>query len=414
VEQLRLYRFRNYADQTVEFGPDVNVVVGPNAQGKTNLLEAVATLALSRSPRAATTSDLISWGEPECQLQARIRRPLGDTEVSLRLRRGVAGAAARTITVDGSPRRARALLGVCPVVLFWPEDLLLVKAGPEGRRRLLDVVLSQLDGRSAADLVRYRRILEQRNALLRRLRLGVGSEAGLGGFTLDLAETGGRIRVARQQLVSALRPLARTALDELSGGAEQLDMHYRQVRAASDENADEEPMDRIDPAAPEVELDMTAADDDVAGATASLLDELESRRCEELARGITVAGPHRDDVILLLNGRSARSGASQGQQRSLVLALKLAEVRHLAERTGMAPVLILDDVLSELDPARRQQLLGALGAGRGAQALLSTTEADAVGGLELGEVRHHEVRAGRVLTLGDAGATPGGATRRAR
>ena len=132
VERLRLYRFRNYAEQTVEFGPGVNVVLGPNAQGKTNLLEAVATLALSRSPRAATAAELISWDAQECQLQARLQRPTGATEVSLRLRRGVAGAVPRTISVDGTPRRARALLGVCPVVLFWPEDLLLVKAGPEG------------------------------------------------------------------------------------------------------------------------------------------------------------------------------------------------------------------------------------------------------------------------------------------
>ncbi|MFN2451953.1 MAG: DNA replication/repair protein RecF [Candidatus Dormibacteria bacterium] len=415
MEGLRLYRFRNYAEQTVEFGPGVNVVLGPNAQGKTNLLEAVATLALSRSPRAATAAELISWGAQECQLQARLSRPLGATEVSLRLRRGDAGAAVRTISVDGTPRRARALLGVCPVVLFWPEDLLLVKGGPEGRRRLLDVVLAQLDSRSAADLVRYRRILDQRNALLRRLRLGLGSGDGLGGFTADLAATGGRIRVARAQLVAALRPLARTALEELSRGGEVLDIRYSVTRPVGEADANDEGRHGGGPDGPAMALpapslaeqeEDDAVPADAATAAGALAAELEARRAEEIARGITVAGPHRDDLAVILNGRPARSGASQGQQRSIVLALKLAEVRHLAERAGMSPVLILDDVLSELDPGRRLQLLDALGARGRAQVLLSSTEVDAMAGLDLGPVRRHEVRAG-VVTSHDVAAARG-------
>ena len=229
----------------------------------------------------------------------------------------------------------------------------------------------------------------------------MGSAAGLSGFTVDLAETGGRIRVARARLVEALRPLAQNALEELSGGGELLDLRYSLVGSG--------PTAEPDDSLPEVDgalaAGVTAAPEgppppeDLAAAAAALHEELESRHAEELARGVTVAGPHRDDLVLLLNGRPARGAASQGQQRSIVLALKLAEVRHLAAVMGMAPVLILDDVLSELDPARRRQLLEALGAGRQTQVLLSSTEADAVAGLELGGVRRHQVRAGRVVSL---------------
>ena len=224
------------------------------------------------------------------------------------------------------------------------------------------------------DLVRYRRILEQRNALLRQLRQGHGGTSGdtLASFTLELARYGGRIRVARASLARSLEPLAASALGELSRGEEELRLCYL---------ADGE---RLDPTTSE---DQAAAD---------LAQVLSARAAEELARGVTIAGPHRDDLEFILDGRPARTSASQGQQRSIVLATKLAEVRHVATVAGMSPVLILDDVLSELDEQRRIELLRALGAGRGAQALLSTTDAASLDGADLGEVRHIKVLRGVV------------------
>jgi DNA replication and repair protein RecF len=238
---------------------------------------------------------------------------------------------------------------MCPVVLFWPEDLQLVKAGPEGRRRLLDVLLSQLDPRAAVHLLRYRRVLEQRNALLHRLRIdGRGGDA-LPGFTHELAHHGARVVVARTKLVADLAPLAAEALGDLSSGNERLELRY----------------------APSFE---TAGDDDER-AESELRSALEARASEELARGVTVLGPHRDDIEILLDGRAARSAASQGQQRSIVLACKLAEMRHVAQRTGMGPVVLLDDVLSELDAHRRADLLTMLAAGTSHQVLVTATEA---------------------------------------
>jgi DNA replication and repair protein RecF len=372
VERLRLFRFRNYLDESVELGPGLNVVVGRNAQGKTNLLEAVASVALTRSPRAGSAAEVIAWGEPACRVTVAVRRPEGPVELDLKLRRGDTDRVVRNLAVDGKERAARGVLGVCPVVLFWPEDLQLVKGGPDGRRRLLDVVLSQTDARTADDMVRYRRVVEQRNAMLRMVREGgVGYEA-VGAFTQQLAQFGGRIRVARARLVAALEPLATAALAELTDGRESLGLTYL------GEGVDN--ITRDDPIA-------------AAHAISSLFVE---RRSEEIARGVTVAGPHRDDVDILLDGRPARSTASQGQQRSIVLASKLAEVRHVAAIAGVAPVLLLDDVLSELDAGRRLRLLAALGAGAGTQALLTTSETASLDLPAGAEVCRFTVNAGRV------------------
>ncbi|TMD92519.1 MAG: DNA replication/repair protein RecF [Chloroflexi bacterium] len=383
VEELRLYCFRNYADETVALGPGLNVVSGPNAQGKTNLLEAIATAALTRSPRASSSAELLLWGADAAQVTARVRRPDGPTTLELRLQRsGGQDTLVRTLRVDGSPRPARAVLGVCPVVLFWPEDLLLVKGAPEGRRRLVDVVVAQTDARAAAEMVRYRRVLDQRNALLRQVRLGQASPAPLPGFTQELARAAGIVLIARLRLVEALAPLAAAALREISDGREEVGLRYRA-----------EGLEGPLPTTPEE-------------AAARLVVALDGRHAEELARGVTVAGPHRDDVDILLDERPARAAASQGQQRSLVLACKLAEVRHLTALLGMAPVLLLDDVLSELDARRREHLLAALGAGTHLQTVLTTTDPRGrrgrIGSMSL------LIRRGGVSAGGSAAAARGG------
>lgn len=349
LERLRLYHFRNYREQGVEFGQCLNLIGGRNAQGKTNLLEAVATLLLTRSPRAASAGEVVRWESDEALVEATVRRPAADRTLAVRFRRDLAtGRVTRTASVDGSPRPARELLGLCPVVLFWPEDLQLVKAGPEGRRRLLDVLLSQVDARAAVELLRFRHILEQRNALLRQVRHGVSGPAALAGFTAALVESGARIQVMRAELVGDLAPHARDALAQVSNGVEHLDLRYV-------------PDGGMHPG------------DALEAAEAALRATLERRGDEEVQRGTTLAGPHRDDLEMLIAGRSARGAASQGQQRSIVLALKLAEVRHIARRAGVLPVLLLDDVLSELDPGRRRDLLAAL-ATAGLQTLITSSE----------------------------------------
>ncbi|MBV8195641.1 MAG: DNA replication/repair protein RecF [Candidatus Dormibacteraeota bacterium] len=370
ISRLRLYRFRNYQAAVVGFGPSLNVIFGSNAQGKTNLLEAVATLTLTRSPRAASSADLIMWGSTECAVEAAVDRPSGDSTLGLRLlRTDEATRVSRTTTIDGKARSARGILGVCPVVLFWPEDLQLVKAGPDGRRRLLDTLLGQLDSRAAAHLLRYRRVLEQRNALLHRIRLDGHGAAALPGFTEELAHHGAHVVVARRSLLVSLAPVATDVLRDLSAGGERLDLRYAPSFHTTFGDADA------------VERDLREA--------------LRRRADEERARGITVVGPHRDDVEVVLDDRPARTAASQGQQRSIVLAWKVAEMRHIANTCGATPVVLLDDVLSELDRQRRADLISLLSAHAG-QILVTTTEP--VPGLDVfGSVRRFEVRSGTIV-----------------
>jgi DNA replication and repair protein RecF len=376
VVRLRVHSFRNYAEATVRFGPGLNIIHGQNAQGKTNLLEAIATLALTRSPRTTTTGDLLLWGQDAALAEAEISRPPSSVTLAARFVRDPAsGKVSRTAVIDGKPRQARAVLGVCPIVLFWPEDLALVRGGPEGRRRFLDVILAQADPQSTAHMSRYRRLLEQRNALLHQLRLGGGGRDALNGFTSELARQGAWLAQARSRLVVALAPLAAASLYELSGRRERIALRYAPTH-------------------------IDAVPDDPGEAEQALLDTLRRRATEEIARGMTLAGPHRDDVAIDLDGRGARGSASQGQQRSIVLACKLAEVRYLHDTAGVAPVILLDDVLSELDPQRRGQLLALLARG-GNQVLVTTAEpiSDVAG---FDDVVYHSVRAGVIAQ--DAGA----------
>jgi DNA replication and repair protein RecF len=350
IVRLRLHGFRNYTETTVRFGPGLNVIHGQNAQGKTNLLEAIATLALTRSPRTTSSGDLLLWNEDAALAEADVVRPPADVTLSIRFQRDVGtGRVGRVTSVDGKPRPARAMLGVCPVVLFWPEDLALVRGGPDGRRRFLDVILAQTDQQAVAHMSRYRRVLEQRNSLLHQLRAGTGARDALQSFTSELAHHGAWLAVARARLVDALAPLAALSLRDLSGQREQIALRYAPAHVE------------------------TLADT-VEAAEQSLLETLRMRSAEEIARGVTIAGPHRDDIAFDLDGRAARGTASQGQQRSIVLACKLAEVRYLQDTAGVAPVILLDDVLSELDPDRRGRLLALLAQGGRHQVMVTTTE----------------------------------------
>ena len=390
IQRIRLYNFRNYSELNLELEAGLNVFVGQNAQGKSNLLEAVATLLLTRSPRATTPAELLRWGCDEAAVDAVIAQPPTAASLGLRLRRSAEPATAetrregrpalgpavaagsrrvsRTSLLEGKPVPARSVLGRCPVVLFWPDDLQLVKGGPEARRHLVDTLMSQLDHRGAEALLRYRRVLEQRNALLRQVRLGAPASQ-LDPFDAALARHGARVQVGRAAVVTGLDPIARSFMGRLSGDREQLRLRYR-------------PGSGID------------SDDEQVVASA-LLEALARSRNEDLARGITLTGPHRDDLDYLIDGRPARPNASQGQQRSAVLASKLAELAYARDVSGRVPVLLLDDVLSELDQIRRGQLLDALMSGSGSPQTL-VTSVDGVG-LERAEVRVFAVREGRVL-----------------
>jgi len=318
---LELRNYRNYAHLELEPGARLNVFLGANGQGKTNLLESVALLALSRSPRARRDADLVGPLFSEARVTAGVEAEGRRTEIRLSIRTEGAHSH-RQVEVDGQPRRSVDLPGLFRVTLFWPDDMDLVKAGPEHRRRLLDQMLVQVSPGYARLLGRYARALEQRNSLLKQVAAGGQPASALDVWDLEVARLGCQLAAARRRAVAALRGPSSLHHAAISGG-ETLELEY-------------------------------------VGPPEDMLRALEASRLDDLRRGTTGTGPHRDDVLVRLDGREARGFASQGQQRTAVVSLKLAEADVVAELTGERPVLLLDDVLSELDARRRGALLERL------------------------------------------------------
>ena len=319
LKRLQLNNHRNYAHLELVPGPGVNVFVGANGQGKTNLLEAVAMLALSSSPRARRDIELLGPVAPAARIQAEVESAGRTLEVTIELQQGEGDRVKRVIDVDGVRRRGFDLPGHFRVTLFWPDDLGLVKAGPELRRRFLNQMLVQIEPGYARALSALRRILEQRNSLLKRIAAGEEAADVLDAWNIELVAYGSEIARARAKAVSELQPFAEESHADIAAG-ERLEIAY------------------------------LGPPDDFAGA-------VEKSLSDDLRRGSTTVGPHHDDLLIQLDGRDARSYASQGQQRTAVVSLKLAEAALVTRRAGERPVLLLDDVLSELDGERRTALL---------------------------------------------------------
>jgi DNA replication and repair protein RecF len=310
------------------------VLIGANGQGKTNLLEAVAMLALSSSPRARRDIEVVGPVAPATRIEAEV--DTGGTVIELAIALTVEGERARrVIDVDGARRRAFDLPGHFRVTLFWPDDLGLVKAGPELRRRFLNQMLVQIEPGYARALAGLKRVLEQRNSLLKRIAAGEGGVDVLEAWNEELVRIGSEVSTARAQAVKELEPEAARHHLQIAPG-ERLEIEY-------------------------------------LGPPAEMAQAVQNSLAEDLRRGSTSIGPHRDDMRVLLDGREARAYGSQGQQRTAVVSLKLAEAALVARRTGERPVLLLDDVLSELDGERRTALLRQV-AGEG-QVIITAVEA---------------------------------------
>jgi DNA replication and repair protein RecF len=334
LRSLRLRNHRNYAQLDLIPGPGVNVFIGANGQGKTNLLEAVAMLALSTSPRSRRELELIGPVAPMSRIEADVESAGLKAELAITL--SLEGdRARRVIEVDGVRRRAFDLPGRFRVTLFWPDDLGLVKAGPELRRRFLNQMLVQVEPGYARALAGLKRVLEQRNSLLKQIAAGEQSGDVLEPWNLELIRLGGDVVAARAAAVLELEPDAAAYHAEIARG-ERLQISYQ-------------------------------------GPPENLAEAVHNSLADDLRRGSTSIGPHHDDLRLLLGGQEARAYGSQGQQRTAVVSLKLAEAALVTRRTGERPVLLLDDVLSELDGERRAALLRQV-AGEG-QVIITSVEA---------------------------------------
>ncbi len=333
---LAVRDLRGYAVLDSVFEPGPQLVWGPNAAGKTSLLEAIVLIAWGRSHRTSAEGELVRWGCELARIEARVGRADEPTDqrdaVEVALVRTGSGGARKRIRVNGVARRAASLHGVLRAVLFAPEDMLLVAGSPSLRRDALDTLASQRSPVYARDLALYGRTLQQRNGLLRRIREEQASRAELRFWDTALLESGTAVREERQRLLADLAaPLsaahAEIAPDEAAAGV--LAVSYAT-------NAPQHPGESVRDA---------------------LARRLAETADKELWNGSTLVGPHRDDLLFELGGRVLSSFASRGQQRTAILAFKLAELDLLTALDGRPPLLLLDDVFSELDPDRRAHLV---------------------------------------------------------
>ena len=349
VDRLQLTSFRSYQSLDVSFAPGPQVVVGPNAAGKTNLLESLVVLGTTRSHRASNDGELIAWGADFARLEAALGGTADgrdDNRVEVVIARAGTGGGRKRVLVNGVARRPSALAQALPVVLFAPEDMLLVVGSPGGRRNSLDAIVVQTVPVASATLSNYGRALTQRNNLLRAIREGTAAPDELRYWDGVVIEDGAQIVDWRRAAIAQLAGPLSDAHREIAPAEEPVELRYL---------TNAEPLDGE-----------TTRD--------ALRRRLIDTRDKEMWNGATLIGPHRDDVVFVSGERELSTFASRGQQRTAILAYKLAQLDLLHHVAGQPPLLLLDDVFSELDPDRRAHLVRRIGALP--QAFVTTTTTD--------------------------------------
>ncbi|GAC1480342.1 MAG: DNA replication/repair protein RecF [Pseudarthrobacter sp.] len=365
LEHLSLTDFRSYAQVDLALGPGVTVLVGSNGIGKTNLMEAIGYLATLSSHRVSSDGPLLRFGTDRSLVRARVVRGGQTTVLELEIN---ASRANRGRINRSNPVRARDLLGICQTVLFAPEDLALVKGDPSNRRRFLDELLVSLIPRHSATRTDYDRVLKQRNALLKSARAGkftAAHEATLDVWDQHMARAGAELLHARLELVERLRPHLAKAYAQLTDGSKEAGAQYRStLQNLMDDDGGAALGANGGSAAAGAVVSGAAETEDLKHLTVQELTDhyvqaFAASRRKELERGISLVGPHRDELELILGQAPAKGYASHGETWSMCLSLRLASYYVMlddARTGGSAPILILDDVFAELDVQRRRKL----------------------------------------------------------
>ena len=322
IETVQLRNFRNYQDLELHLDQGTNIFYGDNAQGKTNILESVYLCGTTKSHRGSKDREIIRFGEEEAHIRMQVMKDGLSYKIDMHLRKNKAKGAA----INGLPiHKARELFGIVNLVFFSPEDLNIIKNGPGERRRFMDLELCQLDQLYLTDLAGYNHIVNQRNRLLKDLFLHPGLKDTLDVWDAQILSYGRKIILKRQEFVEELNAVIREIHKNLTGGEELLEVIY-------------EPS--ADPA--------------------SFEEIMKKNREKDIRLKMTSAGPHRDDLCFMVNGIDIRKYGSQGQQRTAALSLKLSEIYLVKKKIKDTPVLLLDDVLSELDANRQTYLLDSI------------------------------------------------------
>jgi DNA replication and repair protein RecF len=347
IDRLTLNGFRSYAELVAEFPAGPQVVVGDNATGKTNLLESLVVLGTGRSHRAGADGELIAWGAEFCRLEASATGTSGiQSLLELVVARTASGGGRKRVMVNGVARRPSTLSTVLPVVLFAPEDMLLISGAPSLRRSALDMLMAQTTPAAGATLSNYARAITQRNNLLRAIREGAAAPDELRFWDQVVVDDGARIVDWRRDTLALLADPLAAAHHEIAPAEERLELRYST---------------NAEPQAAETTRD-------------ALRRRLTETADKEQWNGQTLIGPHRDDIIFASTQRDLAGFASRGQQRTAILAFKLAQLDVLRAALGQPPLLLLDDVFSELDPSRRAHLVRRIG--ELPQAFVTTTTTD--------------------------------------
>ncbi|WP_217588423.1 DNA replication/repair protein RecF [Lentibacillus saliphilus] len=348
IEQLMLKQFRNYDSLDVSFDNKVNVIIGENAQGKTNLMEAMYTLAFTKSHRTPREKELIQWDADFARIEGRITKR--NQSIPLDLTISAKGKKARLNRLE--QRRLSDYIGALNIVMFAPEDLGLVKGPPQNRRRFIDMELGQIQPKYIYHLGLYQKVLKQRNYLLKQLqRRQTEDRTMLYVLTEQLAEHAAALLSRRYKFLELLRKWAGPIHHSISHELETLEIVY----------------------IPTIEVSEAANEEKI---TSSYISQFQAIAEKEIERGTTLIGPHRDDLVFNVNNRDVQTYGSQGQQRTTALSLKLAEIELIHNEIGEYPILLLDDVLSELDDYRQSHLLNTI-QGK-VQTFVSTTTVDGI------------------------------------
>ena len=319
IRSIELKNFRNYENLEISFDEGTNILFGDNAQGKTNILEAAYMSGTTKSHKGSRDREMIRFGEEEAHLKTVVARGGREYQIDMHLKKN----RAKGIAIDKIPiKKASELFGILNIVFFSPEDLNIIKSGPAERRRFLDSELCQLDRIYLADLTNYNKILAQRNQLLKDMIYRPGLSDTLPVWDMQLIETGKKIIRRRKQFVDELREIVSDIHYRISGGKEELFLKY------------------------EPNIDDIFFEDELSRAK-----EKDKKLCQ------TSVGPHRDDLLFSIGDVDIRKYGSQGQQRTSALSLKLSEIELVRKSISDTPVLLLDDVLSELDSSRQNYLL---------------------------------------------------------
>ncbi|MBU8905754.1 DNA replication/repair protein RecF [Desertibacillus haloalkaliphilus] len=365
IKELQLANYRNYGQTSIKFDNKVNLILGENAQGKTNVMEAIYVLAMAKSHRTSRDKDLISWDREYGKIEGRVEKRSGSLSLSV-----IISSKGKKVKLNAlEQRKLSEYIGAFNVVMFAPEDLNLVKGSPQVRRRFIDMEIGQINPVYLYHLGIYNKVLKQRNHLLKDLYKNRQNEAMLDVLTTQLVTAAANVVKRRFEFLQRLQSWAEQIHFDISRGKEKLILQYKPSFNVSEE------------------MDLTNIEEE-------LFTAFEGVKDKEIRRGTSLVGPHRDDVGFTVNGKDVQTFGSQGQQRTTALSLKLAEIELIHSKVGEYPILLLDDVLSELDDYRQSHLLNTI-QGK-IQTFVTTTSVDGIDHETLDQAATYLVKQGEI------------------